>query len=189
MNQFLLLVAIVLIFLGNVAFAEEEKAESTEAVVTLGADHLDRSREAVSDKKAVDSEENEKVGSHHHKHNHGGEHQETCSEKECTESECKHHSKHDEEHKPGEHKVGRPCRMRRDLHSATPRKATWQGSRQATREGSAIQLRFLRRQSDRGRKQPRRSVPSLPLSLSSQRLLIAHINSEPQLMDITPLSC
>ena len=107
MNQFLSLVVIVLISLGNVAFAEEEKTESTEAVVTLGAEHLDRSREAVSDKKAVDSEENEKVGSHHHKHNHGGEHPETCSEKECTESECKHHSKHDEEHKPGEHKAGK----------------------------------------------------------------------------------
>lgn len=107
MKQLILFVGIVLISLGNVAFAEEEKAESTEAPVTLGAEDLDMSREALGDEKVVDSKEKENAGRHHHKRHHAGEHPETCSEKECTESECKHHSKHDDEHKAGEHKAGK----------------------------------------------------------------------------------
>jgi hypothetical protein len=111
MKHFILFTGIVITSLSNVAFAEEEKAASTEAAVTLGAEDLGTSREALRNKKTVAPEEKKNAGRHHHKRHHAGEHSETCSEKECTESECKHHSKHDDEHKAGEHaECGETCK-------------------------------------------------------------------------------
>ncbi|MFB0976643.1 MAG: hypothetical protein QMC73_03180 [Myxococcota bacterium] len=107
MKHLILFIGIVLISVGNVALAEEEKAESTEAPEMLGAEDRGMSREALGDEKVVAPEEKKNAGRHHHKRHHGGKHPETCSENECTESECKHHSKRDEEHKPGDHKAGK----------------------------------------------------------------------------------